>query len=1085
MDAAPNTWPLAAQLHDARFAWSITCLVLSFPLLFILWYIFKRRQPIIDRFKTWLASRPIEASSQRLLHRQLRELQLCLGPSWLTRARRSRHLQSALCLSPKASSLQQLLLASAYGFARRGGLYSQEEQSDLEAPSSFGWAKHDNFLLLGWADPDSSDPSKTQAWSTFLGLTARTWALRKVRYMVFCVEVQDLLDASPHDLQTQAQAWGQRLHLACIALGRQLPIYLVIQGLDSLPGFERYCARISHGIAQDPWGWTSPQASSIETQAQDLIQAHHRFSQELMTYVLAEGLHQDAVHSSKDLINFAQSLCALNTPLLDSLRALLEYRFANQPVPLRGVFFTGNWQGKAMFHQHLLGELTHACQAAPAATPKAQHRRTRSKQLAIAALGMALAATWALPWRAAQRNQEVQTQMQILLSELQSQPKDLVNEKAWVKSFTLDERIATVRAAKPWSHRFGMSQAKVLEYGSRSLFLSLSLRWGVLPMLLQDQARIRELGQSSQQLDPRQAQELRNRLFRYLLLTDPGSSRQPELSGAIADRLVQSLAGHWSKHHHFSSSGLAKKMANRFVTHLKMQPELRIIRDRALLGKARSKLGKADLLRNFANHAIEGHSRNHPPLELDGGIIPAAFTAPGWNNTLLPSFENYLADYLDDAWILGLEPATTAHLKRNAGPWLASTYANAFEQAWKQGLKARVAHLGMQDPKAKNQDLELRYADAFETIARDLRQHTQLRPLTRSGHDPVAGLANKFNALIRFGQASVPQNPPGKEGPGLALYLDLLRKLSVLQEQGNSTKPSEESLNALLLEAATISASQPKAWRAWFKETLSAPIQDAKQAARSQHRKGQSIAWCELSQRLHEELFDRYPFKANAAKDVSLTSLTELLHPAQGELWRFIETQQGAPLKFQGNQLLASHQPQASSLHPRLRRQLSSIWRLSKALFPQGAQQPHLSLLLRARATRDVTQLKFQSGDQHYSYPSKFPLELQWPPQGMSSQSRVLVKHPNGTFKLNKRGVWSLFRLLESGQSQASGEQNSFFVSWPLFENTSSKARLIIHVKDSSSPFFSYPHRPLLSLFRSRWLQSHPPLFEQQRKCQS
>lgn len=1084
MNAANNPLSWFESVNDARVAWSITCFVLAIPLLLILWYLFKRRQPLIDRCKSWLATRPLAGHPQGETQRNLRELQGSIGSNWFSRALRGRHLQSALCLGSNAQSLQSLLHHSAFGFARRGGIYAQNRDNQAAMAQGFGWAKHDNFVMLAWANASSSEDAQTQSWSTFLRLARHSWPFRKVRYLLLCVDLQEIMMASANERQARAQAWGQRLHLASLALGYQLPVYILVQGLDALPGFDSYINHSSHDTLLEPWGWTSAQAQCVLIQGEELEQTHHAFTQALMSEVLCAGLDQDAGASSSSLVDFAQSFCKLSEPLLDSLHALLEFRFSNEAVPLRGVFFSGQAHEAPVFHRRLLPELYQSCQGRPKATPRVQQRRMRSKQLAFVALGLTLAATWILPFRAVRRNQRLQDQMQVLLDDLAKAPKDFASAKTWAKSFTLDQELASLRETKPWGYRFGMSQAALLEHGSRSLFVSLCMRWGVLPMLLQDQRKIRKLSQSRERLDPQQSQELRNRLFRYLMLSQPSYSTQPELRGKVAHRLTQSLAGHWSKHHRFSSPGVAKQMATRFVAHLSDQAQLRVTRDEKLVQEARSKLDKADLLNAFAHRAIEKFSRNHAPLRLDGAAVAAAFTATAWNESILPSFQNYLDRYLEDAWILGFDAATSDHLKANAGLWLSSTYANAFEQAWKQGINAQFDRLSAQSSHADPLDLEDAYALAFEKTAVQLQVHTKLQPILQEGEpseqkgpDPIAALPSRFSALLHFSQ--------GPKASGLAQYLDLLRRFSAIKANPEPEAAKQRSYDALLREAETISGAQPRTWRPWFKNTLRAPILQAKQSARVEQRVGQSIAWCELSNRLHEEIFDRYPFKKQATKEVALLSLTQLLHPSQGELWRFLESEQGIHFAPNEGQLRPGSKASPLDLHPRLNRQLHAIWRVANALFPEGAKEARLSLLIRARATHDVSALALHFGDQNYKYPSKDTLELQWPTQSISSHSNLFVKHGHGVLSVKKRGLWSLFHLLESGQSQRSEDPNRFFVAWRLGPQGQGKARLTVRVKDTVSPFFSYPKRPLLSLFRSRWLQSRPPLFKDQRKCRS
>lgn len=1081
------TNPAAQWLHslgEPHIAWSITGTLIAIPLFIVLGYALKHRQAVVNQIKLWLATPPIPGNAMSLTQRRLSELLSTLGQTWTQRAIASRHLQSGLCFGTNAQSLGLLLRDSAFGFARRAGVFETTTRDEQNPARGFGWAMHEQVLMLGWVEPKPSDETSEKSWSIFLRLAGKSSPFRKIRYLMLCLDVQDLRGETTADMHAQAKIWGERLHLASLALGRRLPIYIVVQGLEDLPGFETYCAQVPIDLAHEPWGWRTCSNQTLEEQYFKLEAKHQAFSEQLLLGALSDGLDQEAGPTSQGLVHFSQSFLSLSQPLLSTIRSLISFRFSNLPVPLRGVYFTGSYQDQGVFRQNLIRRLNQMSQKKSPLLPKLELRQKRSKQLAVGALGLCISASWMLPWSAAQSNRELQDDMQQVIDELNEQRHASVNPKIWAQSFKLDQSIASIRHEQPWSYRFGMSQTQLLEYGSHSLFVSLTMRWGVLPMISRDHQRIKALSVKSDRLSPQQTQELQNRLFRYLLLSQADRKAQPELKGSVAHRLSQSLAGHWAKHHRFGAQSLAKEIAQRFVEHLAQTPKVRIQRDPALLELARTKLRKQDLLASFARYTIQAYDQQHPPIEVLSTTIPAAFSAPAWNQTLSFQFQHYLGRYLEDAWVLGLDPATTAHLRANAGLWLSSTYANAFEQAWKQALQK----LGpLPDPT----DLQTGYRERFEALSDKLKFHTKLKPIatessqvTKNAKDPISQLPSKFSALIRFSKSEQSLNVPSKV-PGLPQYLELLHKLSSLQAASMKKKLSTDELDTLLFEVTKISSAQPKAWRSWFKETLSAPMVQLKDATRLAHQESQSAAWCELSQRLHRVVFDRYPFKKSAAKEVQLAELSSLLHPSRGELWRYLDAHLANRIEVQGGSIRAIEGPKSPALHPRLIKQLNSAWKLANVLFPEGADAPHLSLLVRAQATREVSQLGLRLDDHLYRYPSKEPLLVQWPSQSISARSRISIKHPKGLHKFEAQGTWSLFRLLESGRSQPHASPNTFFVTWPIGSSPSAEVRLTLRVQSASSPFFAYSRRPMLSLFRSRWLQSRPPLFEQEHKCQS
>lgn len=1098
----PSFW--TGMLSDARFAWGITCLVLALPLALMLRSIWKHRRRLTERSMQLMSRVQNPAPTFALGQRELLELEDTLGQSWLARALQGRSLQSGLCLGTRASSMRALLRDSSGGFAQRSGIFAKSPDASGERDQGFGWAKHGDCLVLGWVDATSQDDQGAQMWSDWLRTHARSWALRKLRYLVLNIDVQDLAKASPSALQALAQTWGERAHLVGLALGRKLPIYIIVQGIERFPDFNHFCDHTPLNAQRQPWGWQCWEEGSIETQDRAIEQKQQDFTQQLMTNALMQGLAHDAGPSSKGLLNFAHAMNAMSIPLMDAIRELLAFRYCSNPIPLRGVFFAGHTKlspdgtyGQHGIFRHGLLESIHNCsKAPPAALPHLRRRRKRIQQFGLVALSGCVLASCALPWIAAKQNRELQDNMQMVLTDLSKGEPTKVNLQTWAKSLTLDQSIAAIRQARPFGYRFGMAQAPLLEYGSRSLFVSLTLRWGVQPMLMQDALRIRALSQQDK-LHPQQAQELRNRLFRYLLLSKKDHRPQPDIQGPVARRLSQSLAGYWSNRYTFESNEQAKKIAQRFVEHLSQTPELRRPRDHHLVEEARHKLTQEDLLADFAQHAINTYDRNHPPLsgetitgsnELQRTIrVSSAFTAKGWNQSLRPRFQNYLDRYLQDAWLFGHDPATQTQLEGNAGPWLATTYANAFEQAWRQALEG----LKFRRPFKR---LDTRYATMFEHIAEQLKTHTALESLAAndslgqaSSKDPISQLARRFAPVVVF--CSTTQASQQDDLRSCQTYLSILRKLENLQGQAGQRGPDMGALDELLLESSKISAAQPEAWRSWFKDTLSAPIQQTKQSAQDELQQEQSATWCDLSNRLHTQLFDRYPFKQDASEEVELSQLSALLHPTRGELWRFFQEHHGQLVELRKDKVRRNEGASQTAIHPRLILQLNAAWRVARTMFHDEAITPRLSLLVRAQATRDISELSLRIDHDVYkqsrNQSRKEPMRLSWPSPSLTSQMRFSIKHPQGDLKIETQGTWSLFRMLESGQSHPLDHPGTFFVTWPLGNQRRDQARITLRVTDGASPFFSYPRRPMLSLFRSRWLQSRPPLFEQQIKCHS
>lgn len=1034
-------------------------------------------------------------SRKREINLALQELRFAYHPPSATRLLPLRREvpASALILGSFAHN-QALLTQSSLGLARRSAF-----APDLHTPTQnpVAWACNDDFIALSFEHEKDPLAPPDATWTHAILRAKKTMKLGDFRFISLGIDLQILGSLSRPDFRIWAHALARKIFHTQTKLDVVVPVFLTIDGLSELPGFDAFCQILSRDEKSTSFGWEVSGQDVGHAQLRANVSALSDCMARLHDRVLQELLLQDDRALADDIKLFCESLQALSPRIIELVQELLAYQGQLRPIRIRGALFCDTQS--SLFIEHLFSHMLHFSRHERRPMPKT--RRQRSWQIARVG-GLSLLLFWPamwVPFMTYENNHKIQRRLTDIIHRLEPGINPPVPSEKWIKSAHLDHHLRDLVRTKALSHRFGMSQVEVMQQASRSLFLRLTLRGGVAPLFAQDQARLHAQVRYKSSVQPKQIQDMRQRLFRYLLLSKGPGSFNASRDEQLSQRLAVSLASQWTKEQLILNADDALFVAQHFVGYLRSHPELLQTRDTDLVSKIQTQLNDSSLLLQLATATLEEINRDLPPLDLQANlgpaflghrpaIIRASFTQDGWNEHVAPRLEALYKAANRDLWLLGPLKARDPNSSAKALAKFERNYTRAFVREWRNALD-RIAPM---DSPGTGDSLETALLDPkhnpFQRLSNLLQTHTNLSwpgPHPRGQLAPgetIASLRSKFSPLITFGQISHadPQTFP----PDLSRYIRLISKLHQLRNDPAAKAPG--ALKQLSGEALQIASAQREDWRPWFSQVLARPFLRLRNARDAEQTRSLEQAWCELNRQLRADIFSKYPFRPRAIDQSELSKLSQLLHPQKGQLWQWVETDLQGQIRRRGTQFHTEPtQTPKNRIHRRFLAFLNAAWQLSTTLFAQGQSHPSLRFSVRAQSRGAEFDAAFELDEQRYHYAERpaRSTTLQWPSEASFPRALVAARSTRGHVKIQENGTWALFQLLESGRAKPFGHSTGIQVTWPSHPSATSVLILDIRSLSGPSPFFARPNHGLMGLFRHRALQSPPPLFRHSIPC--
>ncbi len=183
-------------------------------------------------------------------------------------------------------------------------------------------------------------------WTGFLNLIKKHRPLRPLNGVIVASSISDLLQQSEQERALHAKAIRTRINELYQQLGIRLPVYLMFTKADLLAGFSDFFADLSPEQRAQVWGETFS-ATSTQGDHDVLTQfsnAYAQLLQRLQARTLKRIQDERDVQRRAAILDFPQQIALLKPALLDFLQTTFAVNRYEQPVLLRGVYFTSGTQ---------------------------------------------------------------------------------------------------------------------------------------------------------------------------------------------------------------------------------------------------------------------------------------------------------------------------------------------------------------------------------------------------------------------------------------------------------------------------------------------------------------------------------------------------------------------------------------------------------------------------------------------------------------------------------------------------------------------------------------------------------------------
>ncbi|MGE8360120.1 type VI secretion system protein [Pseudomonas sp.] len=285
-------------------------------------------------------------------------------------------------------------------------------------PAWFGrwWADPDGAVLVvpdALFVPDEGAGTQVAAWWRLLGLLLRLRSQRPLDGIVWAIPAERLLDGG------QASAYGLAARRKFIdllqRLGLSLPVYVVVTGMEEVPGFQALLAALPADSRESCLGWASPYGVEAAWQPHWSDAALGEISRSVTEVMLELGTLSGEV--SDELYRLPQQLDALHDNLQLMLDPVFQGNALGEAPRFRGLYLTASqavaeddhWGNTAagaprrsllatgLWHQRLLAE-----QGLAQAVPRILRLRQRWQRV-VGAGALVVAVLWvagmAWAWR--------------------------------------------------------------------------------------------------------------------------------------------------------------------------------------------------------------------------------------------------------------------------------------------------------------------------------------------------------------------------------------------------------------------------------------------------------------------------------------------------------------------------------------------------------------------------------------------------------------------------------------------------------------------------------------------------------------
>lgn len=222
-------------------------------------------------------------------------------------------------------------------------LCSQWHLLPTDKPAWFGrwWSDPEGAVLVVPESlflPDEGLNPQRGNWWRLLGLILRLRTKRPLDGVIWTVSISRLGNAE------QAASLGLAARRRFIDLlqrfGLSLPVYVVITGMEEVPGFQELIAALPQEAREQMLGWSSPYAPEAVWQSEWSDQALDQVTRALSESIIEIGALSG--HLSEDLHSLPERFEALRRNVQTLLEPVFQGNAQGEAPRFRGMYFTAN-----------------------------------------------------------------------------------------------------------------------------------------------------------------------------------------------------------------------------------------------------------------------------------------------------------------------------------------------------------------------------------------------------------------------------------------------------------------------------------------------------------------------------------------------------------------------------------------------------------------------------------------------------------------------------------------------------------------------------------------------------------------------
>lgn len=856
-------------------------------------------------------------------------------------------------------------------------------------------------------------------------------------------------------LLTMANSIKHQLQSLKNGFNKPFPIYVIINKLDTLPGFSDFFYDLSQEERAQPWGFNCQTLNADKNHKKISIKWVDEQFEQLLTKLntqLLFRLQQQAQLSRRvDIYNFPMEMANLKPDLLLFLEQALpdsnhlawhsvhftssaarlnstELTQQSLPLPVAQKATYTHYGIKAFFVANLLHHfLDKQLQQKLSGQYYAKRWTSRIAYLIAGAIITAGVTVWAYEF-----SQQVATIHKI--EKALTQFQTLAQNKT---AHTLADNIALLdtlqQGTKLPQHWFTPTKTKNLQAAATQTY-QLALQKMLLPQLTKIF--------SQQLVNPTTAEpaSLYAALQAYLMLADQAHGQ--------TEFIEEALISYWQQHQDYDPTLLAS--LHNHLTALFSLPLPTVNLNQPLIAAARLRLTSLKpvaraytILHNLewfpATILYDSPNQPQAAIKITGFYTKTALTA---------IYKQRLAQACQQAWegnwVLGSvssPQASDALAHDMLKSQLSDLYLSDYAHEWQRAV-AQLAMLTLGKPEEIIDTLDqlLNSQSRIHQALVTINDNIQLNSLTRGySTDIVTKLAEKFSALANIMSNKDSWQALQAKLRQLQVYL-LQLKLSNDNDEAAyiaaKTRVLAPSIPAPMNEVRNMAEQLPNPWQAWFQQVSDNSWQYIlMHAAKHVDRMWQEQVWDVYQQNFVEH----FPFTTNVdAPETNLAKFNQFFAPGGLLDSYFIHYLKPFIDTSSVNWQLTEFDNQRLPLAKHTLKTLQQAAIIQRMFYPQQQATPIVKLSITPLAIdARIQDLQLIINDKTLHYPDNVEsIDLLWPAANQNEQVKLTYKDKHGEHLVSDfKGSWSLFRFLQKGTLIPSSDPKQMVIAFNSDDN--------------------------------------------------